>query len=147
MVMRKVMFAALICGLLSGFAVRADAAFVIKSHPVVAMPGAQSPAITTGSSTVVSDKLQSNDGDWPQQQYDRHYGDGSGMEARRAFFWARWGILIWPLGILAIIHGARSLSRSHGGRSDDVAGISVVLGSLEVIATIVAIVFFFAFFI
>jgi len=146
MVMRKIMFAVLICGLLSGFAVTVHAAFVIKSQPAIAILGAQSPAISAGGSTVVSGKLQNNDGDWPQQQYDRHYGDGSGMEARQAFFWARFGILIWPLGILAIIHGARSLKRSHGGRSDDLAGVSIVLGSLEVIATIAAIVFFFVVF-
>ena len=128
--------------LLCTVSINSRAAFVIKS-PVASAVKPDTKVPQDVSQVATGNSLSGFQKEAVYRPY-QPYGQGGG-EARRAYFWAMWGIIIWPLGILAIIHGARALSRSHGGRSDDIAGISVVLGSLEVLATIFAIVFFFAF--
>ncbi len=76
------------------------------------------------------------------------YGDGRRDwrrgEGMRAMFWAIWGLFVWPLGILAIIHGIRGLG-SRSGREQDRALLGLILGIGEVIACILFIILLFTF--
>ena len=69
-----------------------------------------------------------------------HHG-GLRREAHRAWFWARWGVFIWPLGILAIIHGFRALRRRDS--DNDLAILAIIFGFAELLLCIAAIWWFF----
>jgi hypothetical protein len=59
-------------------------------------------------------------------------------EGERALFWGLIGIILWPLGVLAIYHGVNGL-HSHSSHQQDMALIGIILGVLEVIATVAVI--------
>lgn len=68
------------------------------------------------------------------------YGHGdANRDARLAVTFALWGLLFAPLGILAIVFGTKALR--HHARNQDVAIISIVLGSLEVLFMIFFIIY------
>jgi len=65
-------------------------------------------------------------------------------EGDRAMFWATWGIFIWPLGILAIVHGIRGLN-SRRGMEQDRATLGLIFGIGETLLFIGAIIWFIFF--
>ncbi len=69
--------------------------------------------------------------------------NGANRDARLALTFGLWGLLFAPLGIAAIIFGARALKKRT--RTPDIAVIGIVLGSLEVLFLIFFIVYFIAF--
>jgi len=126
--------------LLSCIALRADAGFVVNNSPIAISASVSKTA--TAANTVTTGENHNSFFSWLHP-----YGHGGGRrEARIAFFFAMWGLLFAPLGILAIIHGARSLRRARG-RDDGLAITSIIIGGLEVLAVIFFIFFFFLFFV
>jgi hypothetical protein len=64
-------------------------------------------------------------------------------EAHRAIRWAVWGLFFWPLGIFAVAHGFRALRRRSP--DNDLAVLAIIMGSLEVIGSILFVILFFEF--
>ena len=79
----------------------------------------------------------------PASYHDGWYGPRRHFngEAHRAIRWAMWGLFFWPLGIFAIAHGIRGLR--HRGSDNDLAVLAIIIGSLEVLATIWFVLVFF----
>jgi hypothetical protein len=69
----------------------------------------------------------------------RHFNS----EAHRAVRWAMWGLFFWPLGIFAVVHGFRALRRRSP--DNDLAILAIIIGSLEIIGSILFLIFFFEF--
>ena len=143
--MKKVVFCMLMLFCVADFA---NAAFLVKSKSatlatVASNTGTQATNaivahthtnfITRMKNRVLSALMQLDEG-W-----------GRGGEGSRAMFWAAWGIFIWPLGILAIIHGVNGL-HSRNGLEQDRATLGLIFGVGETILTVAAIIWFFAFF-
>ena len=137
--MRNLLVSFLAALLLSCVASTADAGFVVKNS-TVAVAASASKTATSANAVITSEKHNSF------FSWLHPYGRGGRREARIAFFFAMWGLLFAPLGILAIIHGALSLKRARG-RDDGLAITSIVIGSIEVLALIFFLFFFFFFFI
>ena len=118
----------LLCFILNCLSVpAAKAAFVI--HPLSTN---QTDSALTYSSTSAAPAYQ--DG-WQHH----HYG-GPRREARKAWFWAMWGLFFWPFGILAIVHGFRALRRGGDG---GLAVLAIIFGFAELLLCIWALFWIF----
>jgi len=138
--MRNLLVSFLTMLLLSCMTITADAGFVVNKNANVF--NTSTVKTTASANTIVTNEKHNSFFSWLHP-----YGHGGGRrEARIAFFFAMWGLLFAPLGILAIIHGARSLRRARG-RDDGLAITSIIIGGLEVLVMILFIFLFFLFFI
>jgi hypothetical protein len=119
---------------LSSIAINADAGFVITKRSAASYTST-SAATTAGHRRAERRKhkkwLQANDNSYHIQQ------------AKIAFNFALWGLLLGPLGIPAIIHGIRSLKKREW-YYHDMAFMSILLGTLDMLmfAFIIALVIF-----
>jgi hypothetical protein len=121
-----------------GIAASTQAAFIVK-HPAV-VPGTMT---TVSNNTDQGTAIAYAHRSFVTRLKDRFlppYGDGDERwhrpgEGSRSLFWGLWGLFIWPLGILAIIHGIKGLN-SRNGRQQDRAVLGLILGIGEVIAAI-----------
>ena len=121
--MKNILIVFLSVLLLSGIAINADAGFVItKKSAAAGISGAA--ATTAGHRRAERRKHkkweQSNDNSYHLQQ------------AKIAFKFALWGLLLGPLGIPAIIHGVRSL-RKREWYFKDMAMMSIFFGAMDIL--------------
>jgi hypothetical protein len=146
--MKKLLFFVLIalCTINSGFA-----AFPVKtSVPAATTEAVQPTAVAEQNKTTVLSQEHSTFLSRVKNRINSIFGDGDRgrrepYEGDRAMFWGLWGVLLWPLGILAIVHGIRGLG-SRNGRQQDMATLGLILGIGEVLLCVLAVFFFFAFF-
>lgn len=116
----------------------ANAAFPIKAATTATGPA----VVSQTSGAVVHERHSgffSRLKDWVSP-YRGEYGEGD-----RAMFWGLLGLFLWPLGVLAIIHGIRGIG-SHRPRQQDLATLGLILGIGEVAACVLAVIFFFLWF-
>jgi hypothetical protein len=120
---------------------KADAAFVIKTSTATTSVD----SVTTDNATTITTENHSTFLNRLESKFlpDRYRHNGANRDARLALTFGLWGLLFAPLGIAAIIFGARALKKHT--RTPDVAIIGIVLGSLEVLFLIFFIIYFVAF--
>jgi len=121
--MRNLLVVFLSVLLLSAFPINAEAGFVITKQTAQA---SQASAATTAAGHKRAERRhhkkweQSNDNNYHIQQ------------AKIAFRFALWGLLLGPLGIPAIIHGVRSLKKREW-YFKDMAMMSIFFGALDIL--------------
>ena len=92
------------------------------------------PIIRMGSSVVPSVKQIFH------TRGDRGYREDNESDAVLAFIFGLVGIVVWPLGIVALILGIRGSSRNNPLSSLGIIGL--ILGALEIAAMLAIVIFF-----